>query len=97
MLIEGKEHDKKMKKEIHRDHLAEMFGGADFSKQPIQTETKRAFGTFLLTKAFTDEFKEELKGHQWENHFVKNDLNQYNEAYLKYKDTMRKFTAPEKK
>ena len=26
-------------------------------------------------------------------HLLKNDLNQFTEAYMKYKDTMRTFTA----
>lgn len=55
-------------------------------------------GEFLLTLLVYDkDMKNELAGHEWENHFTKNDLNQYNEAYLKYKDTMRKFVAPDKR
>lgn len=44
LIREGKESDAKMKKEIHRDHLAEMFGGANFSKEPIKTEFAENFG-----------------------------------------------------
>lgn len=44
LLRESKENDKKMKHEIHRDHLAEMFGGANFSKEPIKSEFKDNFG-----------------------------------------------------
>lgn len=44
LLKEAKENDKKMKHEIHRDHLAEMLGGATFSKEPIKSEFKDNFG-----------------------------------------------------
>lgn len=44
LIREGKESDAKIKKEIHRDHLAEMFGGANFSKEPIKTEFTENFG-----------------------------------------------------
>lgn len=43
-LREAKENDKKMKHEIHRDHLSEMFSGANFSKEPIKSEFKDNFG-----------------------------------------------------
>lgn len=49
MLREGKEQDKKMKEEIHRDHLAEMFGGANFSKEPIKSEFRENFGRLTFT------------------------------------------------
>ena len=41
--------------------------------------------------------QEDIDQKEWDNHFSKNDLNQYNEAYLKYRATMRKFEAPDKK
>ena len=49
LLREAKENDKKMKHEIHRDHIAEMFGGANFSKEPIKSEFADNFGNFCLT------------------------------------------------
>lgn len=41
--------------------------------------------------------KDEVDNLEWDNHLLKNDLNQYLEAYCKYKGTMRKFVAPPKK
>jgi hypothetical protein len=41
--------------------------------------------------------KDETDHLEWDNHLLKNDLNQYLESYIKYKDTMRKFVAPIKK
>lgn len=49
LLKEAKENDKKMKHEIHRDHIAEMFGGANFSKEPIKSEFADNFGSVRLT------------------------------------------------
>lgn len=48
LLKEAKESDKKMKHEIHRDHIAEMFGGANFSKEPIKSEFSDNFGRKYL-------------------------------------------------
>ena len=45
MFTEGKEHDRKMKIEIHRDHIAEMLGGDNYDKNPHTSEFNRAFGT----------------------------------------------------
>jgi hypothetical protein len=44
ILREAKENDKKMKQEIHRDHLAEMFGGPSFRKEPYKSEFQENFG-----------------------------------------------------
>jgi hypothetical protein len=38
MMKDSKMHDAKMKEEIHKDHIAEMFGGANFKKEAIKTE-----------------------------------------------------------
>lgn len=43
MMKASKEHDAKMKKEIHRDHIAEMLGGANFKKEPIKSEFQEHF------------------------------------------------------
>lgn len=43
MMKEGKEYDAKMKKEIHRDHIQEMFAGGNFKKEPIQSEFQQNF------------------------------------------------------
>lgn len=53
ILKEAKENDKKMKQEIHRDHLAEMFGGASFRKEPIKSEFQENFGTDLIILKLT--------------------------------------------
>ena len=45
-MREAKEQDRLMKKEIHRDHLAEMFTGDQFSKKPIVSEFKDEFSNF---------------------------------------------------
>lgn len=42
-MKESKEHDAKMKQEIHRDHISEMFGGANFKKEPIKSEFQENF------------------------------------------------------
>lgn len=41
--------------------------------------------------------KNEVGDIEKDNNLMKNDLNQYLEAYIKCKDTMRNFVAPPKK
>ena len=45
ILREAKENDKKMKHEIHRDHIAEMLGGPSFRKEPFKSEFQENFGS----------------------------------------------------
>lgn len=52
MAKESKENDKKMKQEIHRDHIAEMFGGASFSKEPIKSEFAENFGNTVSPSVY---------------------------------------------
>ena len=44
---------------------------------------------FILNLEFTKHMKKECDEQEFDNHMLKNEMNRYLEAYLKYKNTMR--------
>lgn len=54
-------------------------------------------GYYLIGLDYTDDIKNEVEGIEKDNYLKKNELNQYLEAYIKCKDTMRDFVVPPKK
>lgn len=82
-MKEAKEQDKKMKAEIYRDHINEMFSGADFRKEPMSSEYQKNF-------EHTKEMQKLCNNVNFDHHLLQNDLKWYSEAYLKSKSTIRK-------
>ena len=73
-----------------------MFSGIDTKNERHTSHYKQNFGIFIFESiilnflGFTNEMKEDVRKHNFENHLKKNDLKWYSENYVKYKDTMRK-------
>jgi len=78
-----KEHDRVIKTQNFRDHLTEMYNGMDtLNKMPKDSHYGEQFKF--------DNAMQELCDHQnFDHHLMQNDLKWYNEAYVKYKSTMR--------
>jgi len=79
-----KEQDKLVKDQNFRDHLFEMYKGMDsLNKMPKESH-------YLNQYVFDNAMQELTDNTHFDHHLLKNDLNRYNEAYVKYKATMRK-------
>lgn len=44
-----------------------------------------------MTTVYTNDMEHENQHKDVSNHYVKNEVNRYTEAYMKYRATMRKF------
>jgi hypothetical protein len=47
----------------------------------------------MIKAVYTADMESENQHKDVSNHYVKNEVNRYTEAYLKYKATMRKFDS----
>jgi len=78
-----KQQDKLVKEQNFRDHLFEMYKGMDtLNKMPTESH-------YLNQYVFDNAMQELCDNTHFDHHLLKNDLNRYNEAYVKYKATMR--------
>lgn len=50
MAQESKMHDQRMKKEIRKDHIAEMFGGKRFKKDHLKSEFMDQYSKEIILK-----------------------------------------------
>jgi len=81
--LKEKEHDHLIKSQNFRDHLAEMERGMDtLNKMPKASHYKDEF-------VFDNAMQELCDNTNYDHHLKDNDLKWYNEAYVKYKSTMR--------
>jgi len=73
-----------IKTQNYRDHMKEMEQGMDeLNKMPKNSHYAEEF-------AFTNHMQELTDNTNFDHHMRANDLKWYNEAYVKYKSTMRK-------
>ncbi|EAR99571.3 hypothetical protein TTHERM_00138340 (macronuclear) [Tetrahymena thermophila SB210] len=77
-----KQQDEQMKKKIYQDHLNELFSN-DYKKVKDLSNYQQNF-------QFTQDMQNDCDNQNFDHHQRKNDLKWYQEAYIKYKSTMRK-------
>jgi len=83
-LLDQKEQDKAIKQQNFRDHLTEMYKGMDSLNQ--MPKTSHAHEQFEFNK----HMQSLCDNVNFEHHMMKNDLKWFSEAYIKYRNTMRK-------
>lgn len=81
--------DKASMKNAHRDHLDELF---DPKLVPGVKKTQ-----MREDYTYTQYMQNDANNVNFDHHALKNDMNQFTEAYMKYKDTMRTFGKKENK
>ena len=82
-----KKDDMKSQLNRNRDHLDELFDEKLTKDEPKNNLMRDQY-------VFTEHMQKECDNVNFDCHLLKNDLNQFTEAYMKYKDTMRTFTNP---
>jgi len=75
--------DKNIRLARNRDHLDELFDPR-LCPGPKRTQMRDDF-------TYTQYMQNDANNVNFDCHLLKNDLNQFTEAYMKYKDTMRTF------
>ena len=73
-----------MHRKTNKDHLEEILSIMQFNKETPSSNYK-------TTYKFDDEFKTDVKEHDFGHHFKRDFHTVYNEAYIKYKPHMRKW------